>query len=255
MTEQTTGDANATAHVLAEIRFDPDPEHLLRQVRLASSPECRAEVVHLLEEARAVARPKAFYRLAYLQLVDDERVRVDGVELRSRVLRVNLGAAYRVFAYLATCGCELDEWAHTKTDPLEQYWADALKELALGTAIRALHEDIVQRYRPGPTSVMAPGSLADWPIQQQRPLFALLGDGPGRLGVRLSASYLMVPNKSVTGIRFPRQQSFESCMLCPRPDCPNRRASYDRTLYRRQYAGRTTSAVEEAHGEPEHLLG
>jgi len=66
-------------------------------------------------------------------------------------------------------------------------------------------------------------------------LFALLGDATEAVGVRLLDSLLMTPTKSVSGIRFPTEERFESCQLCPRPDCPGRRAPYDATLYERKY--------------------
>ncbi len=222
-------------HLLTDIPFSPAPDKLLRQVRMEPEAGFDAAVEAIAQEAAALARPKALYRLAVPEPLDETGVRIDGVALRSRVLRVNLDKANRVFVYVATCGTELDEWAQGKTDPLEAYWADAVKQLALQAAIQALNQDIATRYRPGPTSAMAPGSLADWPLQQQRPLFQILGDVTRRIGVTLSASYLMIPNKSVSGMRFPREESFESCMLCPRLDCPNRRAPYDPELYERQY--------------------
>jgi hypothetical protein len=55
------------------------------------------------------------------------------------------------------------------------------------------------------------------------------------VGVRLTDSCLMMPTKSVSGIRFPTETSFESCQLCPRDDCPGRRAPYDSGLYDRRY--------------------
>jgi hypothetical protein len=62
-----------------------------------------------------------------------------------------------------------------------------------------------------------------------------LGDVAGAIGVWLSDSLLMVPAKSVSGVRFPTEESFESCQLCSRENCPGRRASYDDTLYDRKY--------------------
>ena len=42
--------------------------------------------------------------------------------------------------------------------------------------------------------------MADWPIEEQQPLFRLLGDTERAVGVRLTDSMLMVPTKSVSGI-------------------------------------------------------
>ncbi len=80
---------------------------------------------------------------------------------------------------------------------------------------------------------MHPGSGdADvWPIEQQGELFALLGDIPGRLGVELTETYLMIPNKTVSGIYFPTEADFRSCQVCRRTACPNRAAAFDQVLW------------------------
>ena len=98
-----------------------------------------------------------------------------------------------------------------------------------------MYEHMDQRYRLGNASTMSPGRLADWPMAEQRNLFALLGDTEEAIGVRLTDSLLMVPTKSVSGIRFPTQESFESCQLCPRERCPGRLAPYDEALYDKKY--------------------
>jgi hypothetical protein len=194
-----------------------------------------ADVAQLLEEAREVARPRAMLRLAAIQDKGEDWVAVDGVRLESRVLRVNLDEAHRVFVYVATCGMELQRWGERLTDILHSYWADEIKAIALSAATRALNAHLVTCYQPGRTAAMSPGSLSDWPIQQQKPLFRILGDPQAAIGVELTDSYLMVPNKSVSGLRFSTEEPFESCLLCPRDACPGRRAPYDPDLYERKY--------------------
>ena len=81
---------------------------------------------------------------------------------------------------------------------------------------------------------MNPGSLPDWPISQQRPLFDLVGKA-AEIGVHLTDSYLMRPLKSVSGILFATDVTYENCQLCPVERCPNRRAPYDPTLFDRKY--------------------
>jgi hypothetical protein len=41
----------------------------------------------------------------------------------------------------------------------------------------------------------------------------------------------MLPNKSVSGIRFPTEIAFESCQLCRRENCSSRRAAFDKNMY------------------------
>jgi hypothetical protein len=99
----------------------------------------------------------------------------------------------------------------------------------------ALSDHIAAAYAPGDMSAMNPGSLADWPIEQQRVLFDLFGAGAQQIGVRLSDSLLMVPTKTVSGMYFPTTEHFESCQLCPREHCPGRRAPFESTLYASKY--------------------
>jgi hypothetical protein len=157
------------------------------------------------------------------------------VTMTSRVLRVNLDEAYRVFPFAATCGVELDEWASSLGDLLRAFWSEAIREDALRAASRAVHRHIVDSHGLGKTSTMSPGSLGDWPLREQRALFKVLGDTEAAIGVRLTESCLMLPTKSVSGIRFPTEHRFESCQLCPRGVCPGRRAPYDSELYGRRY--------------------
>ena len=82
---------------------------------------------------------------------------------------------------------------------------------------------------------MTPGSLEDWPISEQRPLFEILGDIQDAIGVQLKDSLMMSPVQSVSGIIFPTEATFESCQLCPRENCPGRRAAYDKNLYEKKY--------------------
>ena len=223
--------------VLDDIRFELDLPRLIGRLHLEEASEDAERVRMLAAEAQGLARPKALYGVAYIEERGDDFVVVDGVRLTSRVLRVNLEETHRVFPYVATCGRELEEWSSPIGDVLESFWASAIKEAALRSAIAAMGEDLERRLQPGPTSDMNPGSLADWPMSEQRQLFALAGDPQQAIGVELTDSYLMVPIKSVSGLRFPTETRFQSCQLCPREKCPGRRAPYDRALWQTRYRG------------------
>ena len=82
---------------------------------------------------------------------------------------------------------------------------------------------------------MSPGSLADWPINEQKPLFELLGDVEKLVGVNLTDSFLMSPIKTVSGFRFSKESDYVSCQLCPREKCPGRKAPYEPNLYATKY--------------------
>jgi hypothetical protein len=113
------------------------------------------------------------------------------------------------------------------------FWADTIKAMVLAAATSALNAHLQMHYLPGPTATMNPGSLSDWRISEQKPFFKLFGETAASVGVTLSSSFLMTPNKSVTGIQFSTDKLYENCQLCPREDCPGRRAPYDAALFER----------------------
>ena len=221
--------------ILADVTWQPDQATLQQQLHLADGSAEADEFVALLAEARAIARPKAAYGVAAVTKRDTEGVAVDEVRLQSRVVAVNLRQVERVFPYLATCGAELDAWAHAQTDILYQFWAEAIKESALAAAQEALRAHLNERFAPGHVASMNPGSLPDWPLPQQRPFFVLLGAAAPAIGVTLSSSHLMTPNKSISGLFFASAEDWASCLLCQRLDCPSRRAAYDPALWSERY--------------------
>lgn len=223
---------------LTDIPFKLDIPALLKKLRIDGHPEYEGRAARLAEEAVPLARPKAMYTVSYIDAKGEDTVVVDGVTLTSRVLRVNLEHVHRVFPFVVTCGMELAEWSKPITDMLERFWADEIMEAALRSAFDALGEHLANTHDLGHTASMNPGSLKDWPLEQQPLLFKLLGDVPERVGVRLTESLIMVPVKSVSGLRFPTESSFENCQLCPRDRCPGRRAPYDPNLYHARYSAR-----------------
>ena len=146
------------------------------------------------------------------------------------MLRVNLDKPERVFPFVVTCGTEIEEASQGFRDILEQFCLDELKQMALGAASSYLRNHVKRKYLLGKTSSMSPGSLEDWPITQQKELFSIFGNVKELIGVELTDSFLMVPIKSVSGVIFPTEITFESCQLCQREGCPGRRAPYDAHL-------------------------
>jgi hypothetical protein len=225
--------------ILDDIPFQADRSRLQKQLRIREGSSYVARLDHFAAEAEAIARPKVLYRVLFIDAKTEDSVTLAGITFQSRVLRVNLEQAHRVFAYVATCGTELAHWSESQEDFLLRHWADTIEMMAVRAAVSAMDEHIRTVFRPGELSSMSPGRLEDWPLSAQRDLFRLLGDPQGEIGVRLMPSLWMTPSKSVSGVRFPAKESFESCQLCPREDCPGRRMPYDAGLYERRFAAAT----------------
>jgi hypothetical protein len=190
---------------------------------------------HLAAAAADRARPKGVYKAVDCEVQGDDAIRVGGISLQSRILAVHLAEVPRVFPFVATCGREVADWAAARNELLESYWMESILDAVLQCAFDHTRKHIVAAHGLGQTAVMNPGSLDDWPIEAQPALFAILGDVEAAVGVHLRQSLMMEPRHSVSGILFPTEVDFQTCMLCDRPNCPKRRAPYDPHLYARRY--------------------
>jgi len=209
-------------------------EEVLKQLHQGKENKYIERIVQeLIEIVRPVAKPKAIYEVSYVDNKNEESLYIDGVRFTSRVLRVNLDKVERVFPYVATCGRELDEITIPSGDFMQHYCLDVIKETVLRSAISYLTDYLTRNYALGQMSKMHPGSLGDWPITQQKELLSIFGNVEDLIGVKLTKSFLMLPLKSVSGIYFPTEIKFESCQLCPREKCIERRAPYDADLVRK----------------------
>jgi Vitamin B12 dependent methionine synthase, activation domain len=218
-------------------------------LRVRDGSEDEIELRGMAAEIRTVAHPKAVYAMAFIEAKGEDYIIADGTRFTSRVLRINLENVHRCFPFVCTSGLEAEAWAETQAGFMRRFWADALNQAVLHAAVLSLQEHVRGRFDLGSISMMNPGSLADWPLREQRSLFSLLGGVREAIGVELTKSLLMVPTKSVSGIFFPAEESFASCQLCPRELCPNRRAPYDPELYNRKY--RNIEKLDAGSWKPE----
>jgi hypothetical protein len=207
--------------------FQPHFDSVAQELRIKPGSNNALELHSLITAAVEVARPKAIYTIVSIEKQENELVRLNDTSFKSRLLCVNLDGVHRAFPYIVTCGTELDQWKNSISDPITHFFADHITGIALMTAMEGLIKHIRKHYGLSKTATMNPGSLADWPLQAQTPLFSLLGNPEKSIGVSLTDSLLMVPRQSVSGLLFETETNFVNCQLCPRENCSNRRAPYD----------------------------
>jgi hypothetical protein len=184
----------------------------------------------LVETAQPLIFAKAVYKVAYIDSRLADAVVIDGIRLTSKVLRKNLDEVERLFPYVVTIGHALEDMTRSCTDMLDKYFLDTMGTVAVRTARKHLEDHLCSKFRLDRLSFMGPGSLPDWPIEEQSPLFTLIGDVEGAIGVKLTETLLMNPVKSLSGVYFPTEVPFFSCQLCRRESCPSRKAKYSETL-------------------------
>lgn len=131
--------------------------------------------------------------------------------------------------FLCTAGALFSDEAHAlnaQGEFLEAYVIDAIGSLTVERAMDKIHKaleveqaargmKITNRYSPG---------YCNWPLKDQRPLFAFVGENP--TGIALSESCLMHPIKSVSGVigigTTARRRAY-GCVICQNKTCIYRR--------------------------------
>jgi hypothetical protein len=210
--------------VLSLAGIELDPESTARKLRVSDKELAQ----RLIDSAKAAIAPVVAFRISYLDEKQDGSVVVDGVSFSSRVLRRNLDGVGRVFPFVLTLGKAIEDTIGSTEDMLEKYLLDEIGNIALREARGRFEKHLRSTFALEKLSCMAPGSLEDWPIEQQQALFRLLSGVEAAIGVSLTSSCLMLPRKSISGIYFPSEVSFFSCQLCPRERCDARKARYDK---------------------------
>jgi hypothetical protein len=221
--------------ILDDIAFNIDIKGFLEILRLPEGHRMAEEVREICREAELIAKPRVMYRVAGIESRDEDHIVIGGVPVRSRLLRINLEETETVYPFVLSCGMELEEWSNHFDDILRKFWADSIKGMALGAALMAFEERLRRDIPEGILSAMNPGSLEDWPIEEQRTLFDVLGNVKDAIGVTLTDSCMMVPLKSISGIRFRSKEEFVNCQMCAREKCPGRRAPYNEHMREVKY--------------------
>jgi hypothetical protein len=214
---------------LDNIRISLDMQEIKKALHMEGQ-EDSSHIQALIKEVQPLIRARAVYRNCYLESKSEDAIVINGICFTSRVLRRHMDNVGRVFPFVVTIGSKLEEYARACKDFPKQYYLDTIGNIALITVRKYLEDHVRSKYALGCMSYMSPGSLKDWSLEGQRPLFSVLGDVKASIGVYLTETLLMIPTKSLSGIFFPTDIPFYSCQLCPRENCQSRKAKYSEKL-------------------------
>ena len=223
--------------ILEEIPFSPSETLLFRSIGNHGEHEALAPAVRrALQLIRETARPLASYEIIPVQSTEGGKLYLE----REPVIPLSIGPhidliakAQQVFVYIVTLGqgpeAKVEELFDTG-QALEGYLLDLAATISLGLATDHLSR-MVEAYAAqkgwGVSRRLSPGSLAGWPLRDQRNI-ARLAQGE-RIGVQLTSGYLLMPRKSVTGLigvgpHYTERQVGSVCYLCRlRETCWRRR--------------------------------
>ncbi len=209
-----------------------DEKDILQRLRMPADHVFGENIHKLLEKTKAIAKPKAIFAACPLEERTDHTVTVGGQVFRSATLAKKLRGVEVVYPFINTCGKELADYGKTITDMVDQFAFDMIMEYyrrQIDISLNSVLADLVPEKKV--ISVSNPGSLAGWPINEQRVIFDLFGEHADEIGVTLNKNFLMFPVKSVAGLKFGTEGSYHDCELCQRSNCPNRKAAFSQKAY------------------------
>ncbi|MBN2334723.1 hypothetical protein JXL21_04130 [Candidatus Bathyarchaeota archaeon] len=212
--------------IIADIPVKLDIEAVLRSLKISrDTPYATKKIRELIETITPIMRPKAVYKRCNVEATTSQTVSIDGRTFNSRVLAKNLADQKQCYPYIVTAGEELEQISIPNAYSL--MLLDLVKNVVVEQAYQYTKQRIVEKHGVEHITRMSPGHLDDWQLDQQRPLFDLIGSEIEKIGVSLTDSYLMLPPKTISGIFFTSETGFQSCQICTQARCMGRRAPYD----------------------------
>ena len=216
-----------------DIPFSVGTDEMLEKLGLAEY--FFEEIDALVKRSNEEGRPKVVVRALPVGARGESFVEIGEARIDSRLVASLVGENETAYAYVATCGTELEQIMNETADAVEKMWQAQINQTVLRRGLSHAIEQLEKQY--GITSLCSvnPGSIPDWPLSEQPKLFGMIGDVTAHTGVMLNDSFLMIPMKSLSGIWFVGKEKYENCSVCLRTDCMGRRAKFDKKLYDRLF--------------------
>ena len=222
---EKTKEAFRSERVVLDIPVDCTAEEFARLCGVKEDSAAFEEIGEALPLIRRYGAPKAIIKWASVDRVDGDETTVEGVTFRSKVVADKLRHTPRVFLSVVTAGNGLEQSGEFDGDPFLNTYNGALLFHASIYMVRYMKE----QYGFDGSSMLSPGSLPDWPIQNNFALFDMIGN-VDEIGVSLNDAGYIKPWNSGSHIHF-SGDGYQNCSLCKKYDCVGRRARFNRAEY------------------------
>ncbi|MCQ2451904.1 MAG: hypothetical protein MJ075_02055 [Oscillospiraceae bacterium] len=185
----------------------------------------------MLEEAMPLiqqwAAPKAIIKWASVDRINGSLCTIEGHTFDSTIVAEKLRGQQRVFLSVITAGEGLEKCDELEDDAFLDLYNGALLFYASEYVLRFMKE----QFGFDGSSMLNPGSLPDWPIENNHSFFDIVGD-VAEIGVTLNSAGYIKPWNSGSHLHF-AGDGFKSCSLCKKYDCIGRQAPFDAKEYKR----------------------
>lgn len=154
----------------------------------------------LLDQTNAAAVPKALVISGSVDEKTETRIVINGAAFTSPKLMANLGEGDALYAYIATCGTEIDAYAASLTDQMDLFMMDGIMNLLVGAGKAFVSKQVGSAASWPDIYDYVPGAGEAWPKEEQVKLFNLFGGYPAEIGVSMEDAAFVLPRRSTIGI-------------------------------------------------------
>ena len=182
------------------IPFEITMETLNDALKLRNRKRLLNQAQLLLDQANAAAVPKALVIPGSVDKKTETQIVINGASFTSPKLMTNLDEGDALYAYIATCGTEIDAYAASLTDQMDLFIIDGIMNLLVGTGKTFVSEKVSSSVGWPDIYDYVPGMGEAWPKDEQVKLFNLFGCYPAEIGVSMEDAAFVLPRRSTIGI-------------------------------------------------------
>jgi len=186
--------------IFTDIPYELTMETLNEELNLRNKKNLLKIVETLLAKTREITRLKAIYFSGDVSEKNDISVAINGESFESELFRGYAEKGDRVYPYMVTVGTELDEYAKTLTDTMDQIMIDGIMNLLVNIGKVFVAQEVQKEARWDSTQDYVPGNGEAWPTEEQTRLFDMFGDQSQKIGVTLGDHAFVLPGRSTIGI-------------------------------------------------------
>jgi hypothetical protein len=217
--------------ILDQISLDLCPKNIESAIFQGNIPKTdwSEKVQTAIEQISPILHPSAVYDLYEVKKVEDECLSLSRLDLGHIEIiyigpnAVLLNPAQLIVISVVTLGEKIDTRIASMNDAgqlLDAYIFDCVGVYALLQVSHAVFhqvERLAETRGLGVGSVISPGALVGWPLEEQGRLCSLLP--LNRIGVRLNSSGVLIPQKSVSflvgiGTSYSSKKVEIPCQVC-----------------------------------------
>ncbi|AFA48316.1 hypothetical protein [Acetobacterium woodii] len=186
--------------IFLDFPYDLNMEILNEKLNLNNRESMLDIVEPLFEMLQKIAKPKAIYFKAQITKKSESSVCVDEAIFKSQLLRGYVAAGEVVYPYIVTVGTELDDYAKTLDDSMDQFMIDEMMNLLVNIGKVFVFNEVKKETGWEAVQDYVPGNGEDWSTEEQTRLFKMFGNETQKIGVTLGEHAFVLPGRSTIGI-------------------------------------------------------